>query len=76
MTRSVSVTTAVRLRAPMIKSPSQWPGRYGLPRLGDGQRWVGCHRVGCVLPVHSGSVADLRPVLETLTVTDTLSVLS
>ena len=26
MTRSVSVTTAVRLRAPMIKSPSEWPG--------------------------------------------------
>ena len=33
--------------------------RYGPPRLGDGQRWVGCHRVGCVLPVHSGCVASV-----------------
>ena len=59
MTRSVSVTTAVRLRAPMIKSPHRVAGFATVrPRLGDGHRWVGCHRVGCVLPVHSGCVAS------------------
>ena len=59
MTRSVSVTTAVRVTGADDQIAFPVTGFEEFLDIGrtvtDGS---GCHRVGCVLPVHSGCVAS------------------